>query len=248
MKVSDPMSTLNYGTTKIDYTLYSEQRTDIKILVSLENGVEVYAPSKLDPVKLNSLLKKKAAWIYRKLQSINEIKVNIQPLEMVSGEKIPYLGRRYRLKVHRRPVKEADFTFYQGRFIAIVPESWAYDRVQIILEDKLITWYRKQAEKKLKQRLTHYQTLFQTYPTSARIRTQHKRWGSCTPDGHIYINWRLIMAPLKVFDYVLVHELAHLTVPDHSPAFWDLVKMVMPDYEVRREWLRVNGMGLHCIG
>lgn len=242
------MSTLNYGTTKIDYTLYSEQRTDVKISVSLENGVEVHAPSKLDPDQINLLLEKKAAWIYRKIKSIHEIEVAIQPLEMVSGEKIPYLGRRYRLKVHRRQVNDAEFFFYQGRFVATVPENWPDDRVQVILEDKLITWYRKQAEKKLQHRLAHYQTFFQNQPTSARIRTQHKRWGTCTPDGNIYINWRLIMAPLKVFDYVVVHELAHLTVPDHSPAFWEHVKMVMPDYEVRREWLRVNGMGLHCIG
>nr|WP_255259871.1 M48 family metallopeptidase [Lentibacillus sp. CBA3610] len=80
------------------------------------------------------------------------------------------------------------------------------------------------------------------------MRTQHKRWGTCTPDGYIYINWRLIMAPLRVFDYVIVHELTHLKIKDHSPAFWKIVKSILPDFEERKEWLRVNGMGLHCIG
>src|SRR5699024_5800432 len=102
--------------------------------------------------------------------------------------------------------------------------------------------------KKLQERVTYYQSLLNVHPTSVHLRTQHKRWGTCTPGGDIYINWRLVMAPMKVLDYVIVHELAHLVVQDHSAEFWKIVKSVLPDYDLRKEWLRINGMTLYCIG
>ena len=67
------------------------------------------------------------------------------------------------------------------------------------------------------------------------------RWGSCTPDGNIYLNWQILMAPMSIVDYVLVHELAHLKYLDHSPEYWRFVRSILPDYEQRKEWLRING-------
>ncbi|SFE02453.1 hypothetical protein SAMN05216238_107106 [Lentibacillus persicus] len=242
------MPTLKYGTTPIDYILYRQERDDLIISVTLVNGVEVYAPEKTDTSTINHHLNKKAPWIYEKIKSLKQVETSIQPKEFVSGEKLPYLGRHYRLKVNREPVSAARLTFYQGRFIATVPKNWPQKNVHDSLEEQLVQWYRKQAAKKLRERSAHYAKLLNTRPASISIRTQHKRWGTCTPEGDIYINWRLIMAPLKIMDYVIVHELAHLIVQDHSPEFWKIVKSILPDYEERKEWLRVNGMGLHCIG
>lgn len=242
------MHTLKYGTTTIHYICYTQDRKDVKIAITLVNGVEVYAPESLENKQLNDLLLKKAPWIISKIKDLKQVENTIPPKEFVSGEKLPYLGRNYRLKVLREPVEQAKLTFYQGRFIAIVPRNWQQSKVQISLEKQLIDWYRRNGERKLQERVQYYQTQLDVLPKSIHLRTQHKRWGTCTPDGNIYINWRLMMAPMKVLDYVIVHELTHLLVPDHSAAFWKIVKSVLPDYETRKEWLRVNGMALHCIG
>jgi len=242
------MHTLKYGTTSINYILYTENRRDLKISVTLVNGVEVYAPESLHETKLHELLLNKAPWITGKIKELNQVEISTKKKEFVSGEKLPYLGRNYRLKVHREHIAQARLSFYQGRFIANVPNNWHQYQIQETLEEQLIRWYRKQGVKKLQERVTYYQSLLHVHPTSVHLRTQHKRWGTCTPGGDIYINWRLVMAPMKVLDYVIVHELAHLIVQDHSAEFWKIVKSVLPDYELRKEWLRINGMTLHCIG
>jgi len=242
------MHTLKYGTTSINYVLYTQNRKDLKISVTLVNGVEVYAPESLHETKLHELLLNKAPWITRKIKELNQVEISTQKKEFVSGEKLPYLGRSYRLKVHREPIAHAHLSYYQGRFIATDPNNWHQSQIQETLEEKLIKWYRKQGGKKLQKRVIYYQSLLNVQPTSVHLRTQHKRWGTCTPGGDIYINWRLVMAPMKVLDYVIVHELAHLIVQDHSAEFWRIVKSVLPDYELRKEWLRVNGMTLHCVG
>ncbi|HLS09880.1 SprT family zinc-dependent metalloprotease [Lentibacillus sp.] len=242
------MPTLTYGKTDIHYILYREQRSDLKISVTLINGVEVFAPENLDVDKLHDHLKKKAPWILNKINAFKQVKTSIQRKEFVSGEKLPYLGRQYRLKVCREPVSTAAIRFYRGRFIATVPKNWPQEKVDKALEQQLVEWYRHRGTIKLKEKANHFQSLLDVRPKSINIRSQYKRWGSCTPDGDIYINWRLIMAPSNVFEYVIVHELAHLLVRDHSTAFWKIVKSILPDYKKRKEWLRIHGMTLHNIG
>jgi predicted metal-dependent hydrolase len=77
-----------------------------------------------------------------------------------------------------------------------------------------------------------------------KVKEFQSRWGSCTPSGRVDFNWKIIMAPNRVVDYVVVHELCHLKQHDHSPQFWKLVESIMPDYAESKEWLRVNGAGL----
>jgi predicted metal-dependent hydrolase len=78
-------------------------------------------------------------------------------------------------------------------------------------------------------------------PSGAVVKEQKLRWGSCTSMGIINLNWRLFLAPMRIIDYVIVHELAHLRYHNHSKDFWNLVRSIIPDYEERKEWLRVNG-------
>ncbi|MBU6081294.1 M48 family metallopeptidase [Allobacillus halotolerans] len=242
------MPSLKYGTTTIHYCHYKQNRKDIKVSVTLVNGVEVYTPKDISDDQLTEILYKKAPWVTQKLQELNEVKTSVQPKEYVSGEKLPYLGRNYRLKVLKQPVQRADFQFKQGRFIARVPEQWNQDQIQHTLEQKLIQWYRLHGHKKILERADYYQDILGVEPNSLQLRTQHKRWGTCTPIGDIYINWRITMAPIWVIDYVVVHELVHLKIPEHNEKFWRLVKATLPHYEEAKEWLRVHGVELHCVG
>ncbi|WP_255259727.1 YgjP-like metallopeptidase domain-containing protein [Lentibacillus sp. CBA3610] len=117
------MPKLEYGNTTIEYILYKQQRKDLKITVTLVNGVEVYAPFTAEDAKISTELKKKAPWIINKLNELNQVEASIQPKEFVSGEKLPYLGRNYRLKIHREPVDRPTLTFYQGQIHRNRPEK-----------------------------------------------------------------------------------------------------------------------------
>ena len=248
MKVGIYMPSLKYGTTTIHYCHYKQNRKDIKVSVTLVNGVEVYTPENINKNQLNEILYKKAAWITQKLQELNEVNTVVQQKEFVSGEKLPYLGRNYRLKVLKQPVQKAGLLFKQGRFIATVPEQWNQDKIQQTLEQQLIDWYRQHGRKKILERAGYYQNILGVEPNSMQLKTQYKRWGTCTPKGDIYINWRITMAPIRVIDYVIVHELVHLKIPEHNDRFWKLVKATLPHYEEAKEWLRVHGIELHSVG
>jgi predicted metal-dependent hydrolase len=103
---------------------------------------------------------------------------------------------------------------------------------------------RARAARELPPRLRDLATQCGLTVTRVSIRNQRTRWGSCGPDGHISLNWRLVLMPDWVRDYVLIHELMHLRRLDHSPAYWRLVAAACPDYRLARRWLRLNGPAL----
>src|SRR5699024_3970595 len=109
--------------------------------------------------KIHALLSGKARWIYDKIQELGEVKINVTPKEFVSGEKLPYLGRHYRLKVHREAVSQSSFGFKQGRFIATVPSNWEQEKVQDTLEEGLVEWYRVRGLKKVLERASYFEHL-----------------------------------------------------------------------------------------
>jgi predicted metal-dependent hydrolase len=102
-------------------------------------------------------------------------------------------------------------------------------------------WYITQGNKRVVERLKTLCPKMELEPSKVVFKEQQKRWGTCTKEGAIYLNWRIIMAPMSVIDYVLVHELAHIKYPDHSSDYWRFVRSILPDYEHRKEWLRING-------
>lgn len=103
-------------------------------------------------------------------------------------------------------------------------------------------WYRDKAKEKINERIRYYQTQFDVKPKKIVIKDQEKCWGSCTKDNQLLFNWKCIMAPSPVLDYIVVHEMCHMVHMNHSKEFWHLLRMVLPDYEQRKSWLRDNGV------
>ena len=101
--------------------------------------------------------------------------------------------------------------------------------------------YREQARRKFEERVVFYHPLTGGHYTSITIRDQKSRWGSCSSRGTLSFNYRLIFAPPEILDYVVVHELCHLTHMNHSKDFWNKVASVMPDYKIHRKWLKEHG-------
>ncbi|ASS88162.1 M48 family peptidase [Geobacillus stearothermophilus] len=237
------MPSFQYGTTTIEYTLeYVPNKNHVTISVEWLDGVKVVVPENMESDQLNSILYKKAPWILEKWYKFNEIADPPAPKEFVSGEKFPYLGRNYRLKVHKREdIELASLTFQQGRFIANVPSYLTESDRKRELYQLFKDWYISHGKLKVDERLKIYSSRMSVAPSKVVLKEQKMRWGTCTSSGAIYLNWRIVMAPIPVIDYLLVHELAHLKYPNHSNDFWRFVHSILPDYEQRKEWLRING-------
>jgi len=203
-----------------------------------EGAVSVIVPVSTSIEKIDQLLVSKRLWIKEKM-ALQRDMVPASSKQFVSGEAFPYLGRNYRLKVEHGPF--APVKLLQGRLVVQMPES---GQQPYMIRNAIVRWYKRQAEQKIREKVKRYAPIVGVEPESVNIKTFKSRWGSCTAKGELEFNWRIMLAPNRMVDYVVIHELCHLIHHDHSPEFWREVMRVMPDYLVCREWLRWNSEGL----
>ena len=203
-----------------------------------EGAVSVIVPVSTSIEKIDQLLLAKRTWIKEKMALQREM-APVSSKQFVSGEAFPYLGRNYRLKV--TPGSFAPVKLLQGRLVVQMPES---DQQPYMIRNAIIRWYKRQAEQKIREKVKRYAPNVGVEPAGVNIKTFKSRWGSCTAKGELEFNWLIMLAPNRMVDYVVIHELCHLIHHDHSPDFWREVARVMPDYQMCREWLRENSVGL----
>ncbi len=237
------MPTFQYGTTAIEYDIeYVDDKKDVSIIVEWMEVIRLIVPTDITNEQVEEIIRKKAPTIFQKMKEVNEIIDPPLPKEFVSGEKFSYLGRNYRLKVYREEnLKKSQLNFVRGKFIASVPVGIDETEKRRQLLGLFKTWYLEHGIAKVESRLQLYCAKMGVSPNDVQLKEQRMRWGTCTPEGNIYLNWRIIMSPMSIVDYVLVHELAHLKYMNHSNDYWNFVRSILPDYEQRKEWLRVNG-------
>lgn len=238
------MPKIIYGSQCFEYEVIKKKKKNIGILVTPEGEVIVTSPLHVDDSLVHEVVFKKAGWILGKLKLINEINKDTREKEFVSGESIEYLGRRYRLKVIEDSANMVSIRLFRGKFEAYVTPKLSLDERQELIKAELTKWLKEQAKIKLKERTEVYSRKLNLFPNRVVVKEQKSIWGSCSSKGNINYNWRLVMAPLSVIDYVVIHELCHLKYQDHSSKFWSLVEYVMPDYEEKKKWLRENGRKL----
>jgi len=236
-----------FGRSVIEYRIErSERRKTVTIAVDPSVGVVLKAPVDAPKRRLENIVKTKAPWIMQRLVEFREFGAGPAPREFVAGETYAYLGRSYRLKIERttdfgRPrasLHGAYLTVALGR--GVTPEA-----SEIIVKRAIVGWYRRQADRRLKERAAVYAERAGLRAPPVLVREQEKRWGSCSSKGELRFNWRVVMAPMSLIDYVVAHEVCHLVVRDHSARFWRLLGTLLPDYEERRVRLRVEGVRFH---
>jgi predicted metal-dependent hydrolase len=201
------------------------------------DGLAVSAPRSFSRAELNNFLAENKAWINKHWNKLKQ-----EELEVLShpADVMIYQGRSCRFILAPAEIKHrADQRLIceNGNLILkIKPEESAFWRE--ILENSL----RREAQAKIRQRLDEFNNVLRLSFHSMVIRDQKTRWGSCSAQGNLSFNWRLILMPPPVLDYVVVHELCHLLHADHSRSFWAQVGMVMPDYAIHRKWLKMQGI------
>ncbi len=131
-----------------------------------------------------------------------------------------------------------------NKFIIYINSGILKDKREAIIKDNLEKFYKEQAINVLKERTDYYSNILKVAPKNIVIKNQKTLWGSCSSKGNINYNYKIVMAPLEILDYIVVHELCHLVHMNHSKDFWDLVEIVIPDWKKRRNWLKENGYKL----
>ena len=218
------------------------RRRTASICVKADNTVIVSVPALLSQKKINQLVQEKSDWIQRRLKINHEMRQKFKPKAYVSGEALPYLGRNYRLQLIEGVLKPASLS--RGRLVVQIPPLDSGELRTAHIVEQLTNWYQKQALNHLTEKTEYFAESIGVTPADIRVKSYKSRWGSCHVDGRIFYNWRIIMAPHAVIDYLVVHELCHLIHHNHSREFWQQVESAMPDYRAAKAWLKENGPGL----
>lgn len=219
----------------IKFSLKQSKRKTTSIFIERDGCVTVLAPETYSLTKIEEILEEKRSWIYRNLAEWEDLNRTKIEREFVSGEGFPYLGCNYRLKLVNE--QQESLLLKSGCFFMRRDKS--QDGADLFKE-----FYKKKGVERLHKRVEHFAPKLGVKYGTIRVMELQHRWASCTSVGDLNFHWKCMMAPLAVIDYIVVHELAHLRHPNHSPAFWNEVDKVLPDYSKHVSWLRHNGAGM----
>ena len=201
------------------------------------DGIKARAPLRMSKKMILEFIHSKQNWLVTRF---NERPAPIEKLKLDDGAKLLLENTHLTLTVlknQRGNVFHKDDTLH-------LPVVQSTRPLEDTIESKLISWYKKTALTKLEQRIAYYAPLMDVERTARqtiKVREYKRRWGSCDHLGSLSFNWRIIMAPPEVLDYVVIHELAHCHEFNHSKRFWNLVAQQMPDWKDKQDWLHVNG-------
>jgi len=207
-----------------------KRRKTVSLHIREDGSVIVYAPCSTPAWEIERFVRKKESWISEKLSG-RERSVRQREERFLPGETFLYLGERYPLEIEDRPYQRHPLTLSYGRFV--LDKNRVEEARTLFVE-----WYKKRAKEKLSERVRYYSNKLQLAPQGIKITSAQSRWGSCSRDNRLCFSWRIIMTPMNVLDYVLLHELAHIKEKNHSRRFWDYLRSILPDYTKHRNWLR----------
>lgn len=214
----------------IDQIIHSDRKT-FGLQIKPDGRLIVRAPRHASRAQIQAVVAKKAGWIKKTRDRLARDYPHLTPKTFTEGERFWFLGAQYALQLtdRKRPalVLEGHFSLSRNK----------QDRAKALF----IAWYREQTRGIVHALIEGYQERFGFSVNQVRITSARTRWGSCSGKNNLNFTYRLSMAPRSVVAYVVVHELVHLTIRDHSPRFWRGVAEIKADYQKDRDWLKKNG-------
>lgn len=210
----------------------SNRRRALEITVDRGGELILSAPPRVLDATLRDFVQRKRMWVYKQLARKDALTRETRRKVFTEGEGFAYLGRNYRLRL----VAESDAAvkLQAGRFV--MPKALARDG-----REHLVRWYCERAKPWLWAKVLDYAARMEVDPEVLRVQDLGYRWGSCGKSGALYFHWKTILLPAPLAEYVVVHEMAHLHEPHHTPMFWRRVERAMPDFSRRKERLQSNG-------
>jgi predicted metal-dependent hydrolase len=226
-------------TTTIERT---KRRKTIGFEIKPGGIVRVLAPIHLDESYVEKMIISRKTWILNKVEEVNKILVAKKNHEFVSGESFSIMGRDYRLKVIKGLHAPAAIK-NSSLFVCVPPKVVKEDQEEIV-KAQVVSLFKNEAKVKISDIGHRFSNKLGVSPKSIDIKEYKSSWGMCTKNGEIFVNWRVIMAPISVINYVIVHELCHLVYPDHSKDFWRLVASQISEVQECKDWLKYNQLAL----
>jgi predicted metal-dependent hydrolase len=224
-------TTINHQT--ITYSLRrSCKARRVRLEVRQQTWLAVIVPRYYPISRLPEILKSKARWISRNLARFSQPELLPTRKELRIGDTIPYLG--HDLELVKQENHDSDSVVVVGNKLAISPDLFDDG----LLEPALEQWYRVEAAELINDRITKLGSQMGISYKRLTIRRQKTRWGSCSHKKNLSFNWKLIMAPEPVVEYVIIHELIHLKEMNHSKKFWELVAQYCPSWREHKKWLK----------
>lgn len=222
---------------------YAIRRSDrarrVRIQVS-SDGVEVVVPRRMPLREVEPFVAEKRPWVERTLRRLQEAEAQRTPTRLEDGGELPFMGRSLGLRMVEEPGRVRAHVAERGDQLVVKVPDCSRETVRDALEG----WFRRRARDEVEPRLDAATARAGVSYAGLQIRAQRTRWASCSSSGAMSFNWRLLLAPPEILDYVVEHEVAHLTVHDHSPRFWGLLGSRMPDYKKHERWLKRHGPSL----
>jgi predicted metal-dependent hydrolase len=219
----------------IDIAVKKSKRKTVSIFVERDGSVSARIPDQLTPQEIEEVILAKEYQLHKHLAEWTQLNERYVLREYVNGQSFLYLGRNYRLKL----VEEAlgQLKFNQGKFLLGKPEIEK-------AEAYFVDFYKRKLKEKIYPIVRQYQAQLGVQPNEVKVMELQHRWASCSAKGNVNFHWKCAMAPMDVLHYIVVHELAHLIHLNHTPAFWNEVDKVLPNYDKQMNWLKLNGAGM----
>ena len=228
---------VDLGSRHVDYQVKRSARARYaRLEIHLHRGVRVVLPAAAPVAEAEKLIKAKSEWLLRQLTRFDRLRTIVPDRKFVTGETLPDLGATLTLEVTKGPVRVER----RGPALAVSHPRPTARTLKLALED----WYVDRADDEIARRAEEQAARLGIRIRGVRVSRAHTRWGSCSTSGWINLNWRLLLGPPGILDYLIAHELAHVDHPNHSRAFWDRVAELHPDHRNSERWLRKNGASL----
>lgn len=214
-----------------DYTIIRSKRKTLSVIIERDRQVIVRAPEYLSDERVTFEFHKRRHLIEKKINSDQKFRNDYPAKEFETGDQFLYQGKYYTLEIRLALEQHIQL----GNTIKITAINKANAK------SILLNWYKQKAQEILIPRIIYFAEHIGVKRKKINITDAKYTWGTCTPAGNLNFNWRLIKAPLDVIDYIVVHELSHLRESNHSPEFWNIVAVQMPNYEEAKKWLKEYG-------
>jgi predicted metal-dependent hydrolase len=216
------------------YALAKSDRKTLSIYVERDGSVLIRAPKNIPLKTLDEIVKLKSYWIYKSIAELKELNRTGVKREIANGEGFLFMGKSYRLKIEEGV--KPPLTLTQGYF------TLDADEVENARKH-FVSFYRQKGKEHITERVSRFKDKLGVNPRRVRVMDLKNRWASSSKDA-VNFHWKVMLAPMTIIDYVIIHELVHCLKPNHGPKFWELVGSVMPNYDEKKVWLRTNGANL----
>lgn len=227
------MHSVAYGTRTIEFEVERKSSLKHTYLHVDSDGVLVKTDDTTTIVEINKMVQNKSAWISKKVEIFKRIAIN---KDITTGSRLYYMGKSYYVEILKdENSKDITVGFTHSKFHIITPLKYLHVELHVAIEN----FYKHKAKEKIIPLTKKWAKTMELIPEHISFRYSKNRWGSCSSTNRISFNYHLVKLSSSLIEYVVIHELAHITCENHSKDFWKLVRKYLPDYKLKEDKIRV---------